>query len=217
MRRTTKILAGLLVVAAGGWFAGCNSTIDKEPDVVLEVENLTIPVVTASQDSVTNTCTFTITNANATFKNKPKNQFAGEEPFNDILLQSIDIAYAWDDGAVAPPRTTGLGGSVPANGSSTGQFSVVSNNDLATICPTVECRSGHTAALSMTFRGETVSGDAVSVTTGGTLQVNSCTAQSFGACCTGGGACSDLSQTNCQSIGGSFQGNNTTCISTVCP
>ena len=116
MRKTTQYLALFLVAAAGTWFAGCNSTIDDSdgPNVVLEVENLTIPPVTATQDS-TGLCTFTLAPATASFKNKPKNAGASESPFNDIILQSLDIAYFWDDGAGAPASaTSGLGGSVPA-------------------------------------------------------------------------------------------------------
>lgn len=215
MRKTTKILAGLLVATAGGWLAGCNGTIDKEPNVVLEVETVTIPPITSAQDSVLNTCTYTITSATGTFKNKPKNQFAGTSPFNDILLKNLQVSYTWDDGHVTNPVTTGLSGAVPANGSSTAQFSVISNQALTEPFP--GGRSGHTAALNMTFHGETVSGDPVQVSTGGTLQVNSCTVAPFGACCTGGNSCSDLTQTDCQAIGGAvFQGNNTSCNLTNC-
>jgi|WetSurMetagenome_2_1015567.scaffolds.fasta_scaffold213765_2 hypothetical protein len=223
MRITTKILAGLLVVAAGGWLAGCNSTIDKEPNVVLEVENVTIPPVTSTQDSVLNTCTYTITPATATFKNKPKNQFAGSSPFNDILLKSVDVSYIWDDGAPMQPVRAGVGGSVPANGSATGNFSVVASHALATTCldgsgnPVAECRGGHTASLGLTFNGVTVSGDDVSVSTGGTLQVNSCTVQFTGACCTGTNVCSLLTNVNCQNAGGVYAGDNTSCLTTNCP
>jgi hypothetical protein len=213
MRNATTLLAGCLVVAAGAWFVGCNSTIDDEdgPAVVLEVENLQIPPISTTQDS-SGTCTFTVSNATATFKNLPKNALATESPFNDIILQSLDIAYVWDDGVAMSPVTTGLGGSVPANGTSSGQFAVVSIGDLVS-----GNRAGHSAALMLTFRGTTVSGDSVSVTTGGTLQVNSCAASAVGACCTGTGICSQLTALNCQNAGGIYGGDNTSCITTVCP
>jgi len=215
MRNTTKILAGLLVVTAGTWLVGCNGTIDKEPNVVLEVENVTIPTITSTQDSVLNTCTYTIAPANGTFKNKPKNQFATTSPFNDILLQTLSISYQWDDAQPASPVTTGLSGSVPANGSSTAQFSVISNHALETTGPLG--RAGHTASLNMTFHGQTVSGDDVQVSTGGTLQVSSCTVQFTGACCTGTNVCSLLTQLNCQNAGGVYAGDNTSCLTTNCP
>jgi hypothetical protein len=169
MRKHTKILARSVVLAAAAWFVGCNSTIDDEPNVVLEVENMIVPPIIGAIDSTTLVCAYTVTNATATFKNKPKNTLATTSPFNDIVLQSVSINYIWDDGAGVTAQTFGLGGTVPANGSSTGQFSVVNANDV-----TSPDRGGHTASLQLTFHGTTVSGEAVSVTTGGTLTVNTC-------------------------------------------
>jgi hypothetical protein len=220
MRKHTKIIARTVVLAAAGWFAGCNGTIDNEPNVVLEVENLTIAPVTSSQNSTTGGCTFTVTNATGTFKNKPKNQFAGTSPFNDIMLQSVNITYVWDDAVVQNPVTAGLGGSVPAGGSTSAQFSVVSNAALSVDGPSDPAgtgRAGHTASLGLTFNGETVSGDAVSATTGGTLQVNSCTVN-VGACCGTSSGCQNISQVACTNAGGSYKGDNTSCTDqNICP
>ena len=221
MRKHTKILAGTFVLATAGWFAGCNGTIDKEPNVVLEVETLTVPPITSTQNAAGGACTYTITSASGTFKNKPKNQFAGTSPFNDIILQTVSIAYVWDDLLVQDPVTAGLGGSVPANGSATALFSVVSNAALEepiAAPPNPSGRAGHTASLSLTFNGTTVSGDAVSATTGASLQVNSCVVN-FGVCCTSPGNpnCTDTDQTTCLQIPGAiFQGNNTVCATTTC-
>jgi len=171
MRAHTKILAGLFVVLTAGWLAGCNGTIDDADSapVVLEVENMTIPPVNATTDPLTG-CAFTVVNSNATFKNKPKNAVAGVSPFNDINLLNVVVLYAWDDGlGVTGPETFGVGGSVPAGGSSPAQFSVVNSDDLLN-----PDRQGHTANLVMTFNGVTVAGDPVSVTTGGSLVVNTC-------------------------------------------
>jgi hypothetical protein len=218
MRKYTKLLTCTVVLAAAGWFAGCNSTIDNEPNVVLEVQTMTIPPVTTStQDGV---CTFTITNATTTFNNKPKNSLSGTStaPFNDIVLQNVVVSYVWDDLATTPAVSYGLSGTIPAGGSNSTQFSVANNLVLSSGATP---RDGHTANLALTFYATTVAGDAVSVATGGQLTVNSCTAESFGACCTGvsSGACSDLSQTDCIQLGGAavFQGNNTQCVTTVCP
>ena len=128
MRKHTKILAGTVVLATAGWFAGCNGTIDKEPNVVLELQTLTIPPVTSSQNSTSGTCTYTVSVATGTFMNKPKNQFAGTSPYNDIILQSLDITYTWDDQAtqIPNPVTSGLGGSVPAGGSGAWRCSISS-------------------------------------------------------------------------------------------
>ena len=69
----------------------------------------------------------------------------------------------------------------------------------------------------MVFHGTTVGGDPVVGTTGGTLVVNSCTVPTLGACCTGGGGCTTLSQTDCTAAGGAYAGDNTSCLTAVCP
>ena len=154
MRKHTKIIAQTVVLAAAGWFAGCNGTIDNEPNVVLELETLTVPPVTSSANGTNGACTYTVTVANGTFKNKPKNQFAGTSPFNDIILQNVNISYTWDDGVAQIPVTAGLGGSVPANGSTSTQFTVVSNAALTVDGPNDPAgtgRAGHTASLGLTL------------------------------------------------------------------
>ena len=176
MRKHTKILAGTVVLATAGWFAGCNGTIDEVPNVVLEVELVTIPPISGARNAVTNECVFTLTNASATFKNKPKNSLAETSPFNDIVLQSLDVVYTWDDGFGETAATFGIGGTVPANASATSQFAVVNASDLrkGDLSADPPTREGHTARLQMIFRGATVSGDPVSAITGGSLTVNSC-------------------------------------------
>jgi len=210
MRKTTKIMAGLLVIAAGGWFAGCNSTIDDPngPPVVLEVVTLTTTPITTNLDS-SGTCTFTLTPATATFKNEPKNSSASTSPFNDINLLSVDIDYYWDD-ALQNTLTAGVGGTVPAASSGTGQFLPVSNAYL-----TDNAREGHSASLQLTFRGRTVAGDNVSAVTGGTLQVNSCVQANLGACCNGQ-SCTQQTLQNCVNSGGIYQGDFTDCLSANC-
>ncbi len=218
MSKFTKILAGTIVLAIAGWFAGCNGTIDQEPNVVLEVATMTIPPVTASTSG--GICTFTISNTTATFNNKPKNSVAGTStaPFNDIVLQQLVVGYVWDDLAVTPVQAYPISGTIPAGGTNSTAFSVANNTVLSSGPP---ARDGHTANMSMTFYGTTVAGEAVSVATGGQLRVNSCTAESCWAGCTGAapGACSELTETNCNALltGPVFQGNNTQCITTVCP
>jgi hypothetical protein len=213
MRKSTQSIALVLVAAAGAWFAGCNSAIDDAdgPNVVLEVENITIPPVSASVDS-NGSCTFTITPATGSFKNKPKNLGAEAEPFNDIILKTLDVSYLWDDGVVTAGTTTGLGGAVPANGTSTASFYVV---DSVTIDAGGNSRAGHTAALMLTFNGVTVSGDPVSVTTGGSLLINSCVQPNVGACCQGA-SCSQQTLQDCANSGGTYQGDFSTCVTTVC-
>jgi hypothetical protein len=213
MRKYTKLLACTVGLAAAGWFAGCNSTIDSEPNVVLEVQTVTIPPITSSQDGTGGNCTYTLTPSTATFKNLPKNQFAGTSPFNDIVLQYVDISYVWDDGATTNPIQPGIGGTVPAGGTQSIQFSVIAFADLGLTQlpdPVGNGRAGHSASLAMTFHGKTVSGEPVSA--GSTLQVSSCTV-TFGACCTGS-SCDVLSEAACTNAGGSYKGAGTSCSTT---
>jgi hypothetical protein len=169
--RNRILVAVAAALAIVSFAPGCNSNIDSAsgPDVVMLVENMNIPPVTAATDATSGACTFTITNANATFKNKPKNSLASTSPFNDIVLQDVTVYYDWggSSGATGTPSVFGVGGSVPADGSSTAQFAVA---DVAAVLG----HAGETAAMTMTFHGNTVAGDAVSVTTGGSLIVNNC-------------------------------------------
>ena len=218
MRNYTKLLTCAVVIAVAGWFAGCNSTVDNSPNVVLEVQTITIAPITSSQNGTGGTCTYTLTPATASFKNLPKNQYSGTSPFNDIVLQYVDISYVWDDGAPTTPVSPGIGGTVPAGGTQSIQFSVISNAALGYTQlpdPVGNGRAGHSASLAMVFHGTTVAGDAVSATAGATLQVGSCTVN-FGACCTGS-ACDVLSEAACTNQGGAYKGDGTSCsTSNIC-
>ena len=182
MRKHTKILALTVVLAAAGWFAGCNGTVDKEPNVVLEVATMLIPPVTATTTG--GVCTFTIVAASATFNNKPKNSLSGTSifPYNDVVLNNVEIDYTWDDDLPPPAGTPteldgqvfGIAGTVPAGGSSAATFSVANGAVLSLPMADFLGVGGHTARLQMTFHGTTVGGDPVTSTTGGTLTVNSC-------------------------------------------
>ena len=213
MRKFTKILAQTVVLSAAGWFAGCNGKLEDKTNVVLEVATITIPPVTASTSA--GICSFTIPTSSATFNNKPKNSLSGTStfPYNDIVLQSVSVGYQWDDGAALVGEPFGIGGTVPAGGSAAATFTPVNSTVLAT----GGARDGHTASLTLTFHGTTVSGDPVSATTGGTLTVNSCLAATLGACCTGGGGCSTMTQVDCTAAGGAYAGDNTSCLTAVCP
>lgn len=221
MRTHTKKIVALTVgFAVAGWFAGCNSTIDDSPNVVLEITTMTIPPITAATSA--GVCTFTIPTASATFANKPKNHLSGTSvyPFNDIVLDRVVIDYTWDDDPVTPTQVLnqvyGISGTVPAGGTSNATFSVANSAVLSTPVGGGGV-DGHTARLQMTFHGTTISGDAVNGVTGGTLTVNSCLAATLGACCTGGGGCSTLTQLDCTAAGGAYAGDNTSCLTAVCP
>ena len=165
-KRFLAVAAALLLIGSS-----CNELNDdpSSPNVVLEAENLVIPPVTAAADPLNpGACIFTFTNASATFKNKPKNEEAGSQPYQDITLFRVTVDYFWDPSL--PPletRTFGIGGSVPANGTSTAQFAVMDPVDLGPY-------PGSLATLTLTFSGRDVSGETVTYRTGGFLFVSSC-------------------------------------------
>ena len=173
MRTHTKLLAPLVVLAAAGLFVGCNSYIDDEPNVVLEIGEMTSTPVTGTISPTTGQCIFTITNASVKFNNKPKNSLSGVEPFNDIVLQRVNVDYVWDDGAAISGISFGVSGTVPADGEVVAQFPIVNATVLSSGAVP---RDGHTATLAITAFGVTISGDPVTSQpfTGGTLAVNSC-------------------------------------------
>ncbi len=179
MRIARKLIARTLILAGLGWMAACNGHIDKEPNVVLEVDTLQIPPIqgtTSTSGPNTGTCIFTITNASASLKNKPKNALAtgSDAPFNDITLQSVTVDYVWDDGAALGGQVFGIGGTVPAGGSVSAQFPLANSTVLSSGGP-LGTRAGHTASLSIQVHGVTVSGDTIaSDPVGGTLAVNDC-------------------------------------------
>jgi hypothetical protein len=167
---STKRILALSALAALTAFPSCNSEIDDAdgPHVVLEAEQLTIPPVNGTTDPVTLACTFNVTNATVTFKNKPKNEQGVSSPFNDIVLSGVHVTYDWGPGGQPmSPADFGLGGTVPANGTAPAQFAVVSGTDLTT-------HEGQIGSLTLTFIGRTISGEPVSTTTGGTLSVGTC-------------------------------------------
>ena len=172
---TKRINRTVLLVAVGLLMASCNSNIDDEPNVVLEIEQMTSTPIAGTLSPTTGQCVFTITNASMTFKNKPKNGLSGasESPFNDIVLQRINVDYVWDDGAALSGQSFGLAGTVPSGGSVVAQVPLANATVLGSGAVP---RDGHTATLQITAFGVTVAGDPVvsQPFTGGTLAVNSC-------------------------------------------
>jgi len=161
-----------------GGCAGSGLDDGDSADVVLFVQTLTVPPVTTAPDpSAPGTCVFTVTNATATLLNKPKNATAAS-PFQDIVLQDVVISYQWDDeatpGGLTPTRILPLSGTVEVGKTASVQFPPILLGDLT------PDRAGHSASLSMTFRGRTVEGRPVSSPPSGTagtaLGVNSCLA-----------------------------------------
>lgn len=175
MRMNTKLIARSILLVGTAWIAGCNSYIDDEPNVVLEIDTLQVTPVAGTLSPTSGLCIFTITNASGTFKNKPKNALAGTSvaPFNDIVLQRINVDYFWDDGATVLGQSFGVSGTVPAGGQVSSQFPVVNATVLSSGAVP---RDGHTATLAITAYGMTIAGEPVvsQPYTGGSIAVNSC-------------------------------------------
>lgn len=170
MRVTKHILLGLLAASLVMAVGCADGDLDDgdTADVFLTVENMDIPIVTATTDPVTMGCVLTVTEASATLANNAKNSFANNV-FTDVTLSNVSVAYAWDDAALAtPPTTFVVSGKIVVNGTGTVTFPPINLGDIdATF-------SGHSANLSMVFSGNTVEGTPISTTGGGQLQVNSC-------------------------------------------
>lgn len=139
-------------------------------DVVLEIESLDNPPITATLNTTTGLCTFTIKDWSFGAINLPKNELALESGFNDISLTSVTIAYAWVDPLLSTPtRVVGLGGIVvPVGETATLEFSPMTFDDLS-----VAFQSS-SASLTMLFEGRTVEGSTVRRTVLRQLNVSSC-------------------------------------------
>ena len=166
-------------------------------DVIMLIESLTNPVVTAQTSSGTSGacnnsgtfcildsdcspgdfcvippvgCTLEVVDWSATVRNSPKNSVA-TGPFNDIVLQDVTITYAWLGGAVTPAAAVGLGNAtVATNETADVTFAPISFDALA-----ASGVSGATANLTLTFRGRTVEGTTITTTATRQLFVETCT------------------------------------------
>jgi hypothetical protein len=139
-------------------------------DVVLEIESLENPAITATLDSTTGFCNFTITDWSFGAINLPKNTLALESGFNDISLTSVTITYDWVNPALSTPmRVIGLGGIVvPVGESATLEFLPMNFDDL-----NADFLSS-SAGLTMRFEGRTVEGSHVQQTVLRQLNIEGC-------------------------------------------
>jgi len=172
---TKKLLlfaTALLVVLA----ASCSdSGLDdgSSANVVLEVDQVTLTIITSTWDPLSSVCVFQITDSTATLSNIPKSESAVTSPFNDILIDRLTISYDWDDGLAMPTYVTSPRWVVPAEGSNQIRFLPV---QLAEFLSAVPSREGHSAELTLLFDGEVADGSRVQAVAGGALFVNSCIA-----------------------------------------
>ena len=171
---TKKLLlfvTALLVLLA----ASCaDNGIDdgSSANVVLEVDQVTLAIITSTFDPLRAVCVFEITDSTATLFNIPKSEGAITEPFNDILIDQLIISYVWDDGLAMPNYVTSPRVVIPANSSNEVRFLPV---QLAEFLSAVPSREGHSAEVTLLFQGEVGDGARVQAVGGGALFVNSCT------------------------------------------
>ena len=158
-----------LMLAIGMLTAACASNDLDDPDspnVVVTVQTLTVPPITAAEDpNNAGVCLFTIADATATLRSQPKSDPADNSPFNDTVMTSVEISYSWDDGTPMAPAAFGISGTIPVGGTGSILFPPVAGGSLTAAL------ASHTASLDLVFRGHTVSGDEVVVPTGGSLTI----------------------------------------------
>jgi len=169
LRRTLVILGTSALLLAAVSCAGDGYDAGDSADVVLQVQNMTVPPINAQLDATTQICTFTVTESIATLNNVPKS--AGEvfSPANDVLVTSLTITYQWDDGFNMAPYVTSPRVVVPAGG--TGQIRFIAA-PLTQLLGTG--RDGHSADMTIVFDGTTEAGDNLQAVGGAALIVNSC-------------------------------------------
>lgn len=166
---TSVFLAGLALAAV----ACISGSVDDgdSADVVLAVSQITIPVITGSQDAITGTCTFILSDSNATLTSLPKSDLVGDSAMQTIEMDSVTLTYTWDDGYVLLPRTFTVGATIAPGATNTVRFPIFSGGDLNNAAPP---RDGHTASVAMLFQGHTIAGKAVAASSGGVATINSC-------------------------------------------
>ena len=177
MQRSWKRALLLCGLALG--FAACNSNIDDPdgPSVELEVQTLQNSSVTAANQQQgggggAGGCLRTVTQWSVGLTAVPKNSLAGTPPFNDVIMETVDVSYTWFEPAIppTPDRTFGLGSvAIPAAGTNTVLFFPITTADLDSIP-----LSGGTASVRLVFRGQQVEGTDVSLVAQSELFVEPC-------------------------------------------
>ena len=189
-------LVVLVVLVAAGSCTSDSLDDGNSADVVLEIVSLTTRPVTAAAQQGSGSCSFSggpctvssdcpfgeactgatgcvLTAVEWTFtvENLPKNSVGVTQPYNDVVMNTVDITYVWQTaGPTTPLRTVGLGGvAIPVNGSGTVKFFPISAADLG-----AGGVDGNTADLTLVFRGRTVDGTGVTGVSLAQLNVQTC-------------------------------------------
>jgi hypothetical protein len=169
MRGKNRWIVTLLVAGMVAGLSGCaGGGLDSRDvaNVVLTVDQIPqIPPITASGDP----CVFTVTAFQATLANQPKNELAAS-PFSDIRMETVTISYRWDDAALSTPTwIQNVAGTIPVGGTQTVAVTPIQLGMLE------GAYAGHTADLTLIFRGRTVDNKPVEAAALGiALSVSSC-------------------------------------------
>jgi hypothetical protein len=116
-----------------------------------------------------------ITEWSANLANVPKSESAAlGDPFNDIVVESVEVVYAWDSGFVNGPVTFPVAATIPVNATAAVTFFPMTNADLAALGAFLPPATATTAFVTMTFRGKAIDGESVSVTGADQLFVEAC-------------------------------------------
>ena len=159
------IVAALLSLVT----AACtNDALDDSgaPDVILEAGTLDNPPVTATLDLLG--CTFTVETWSIAFRNEAANPIAGS-PFNDVVMDSVQVSYFWFEAPPMSTRVFGLTGTIPTNSEQSIEFPPIALDDLSL------AYASSTANVVLLFTAHTVEGTTIRVQTSGVLNVNACT------------------------------------------
>ncbi len=106
--------------------------------------------------------------------NVPKSDLATTSPYNDIVMQSVTVNYAWDVPFANGPVTFPMAGTIQPEGTLNSTFFPITNADLSLLGDSLTPPIAVTGFLTMTFRGTMVDGSPVVVTTGEQLFVEAC-------------------------------------------
>ncbi len=110
----------------------------------------------------------------ASLGNVPKSELGTTSPFNDIVMQSVTISYAWDVPFANGPVTFPLAGTISPGSTLASTFFPITNADLTALGANLPVPIAVTGFLTLTFRGTMVDGSPVVVTAGEQLFIEAC-------------------------------------------
>ena len=121
-------------------------------------------------------CILEVEDWTATILAAPKNSLAAT-PFNDIVMDSVDITYDWVNDAldgIIPPQPIGLGNvTIPTNGQNSVTFPPIPSDPLNTTSGPTPFE-GATANMTLTFNAFTVEGTRIQQTAQRQLIIEIC-------------------------------------------